>query len=183
MSLLLVSALARPPRQASPELVRFSLWPLFGPQHTPSTSHLYPLLYVSPVAIIHWVFPVPWNVLFSPCLRFPPPHPPRNPPLHSHQILTILYVLRDPPFFLFDYNALHIKRAQLLDVKWLKMAACQPMLMKLPSRPCQAACTFWQEPPGTLYQSLNTQVIVWKGGPVKEGWALTQGRGFGRRTL
>ena len=38
-------------------------------------------------------------------------------PLRSHQILTILYVLREPPFSLFDDPAWHIKGAQLLDVK------------------------------------------------------------------
>lgn len=37
--------------------------------------------------------------------------------LHSHYILTILYVLREPHFSSFDYTALHIKGAQLLEVK------------------------------------------------------------------
>lgn len=37
--------------------------------------------------------------------------------LYSHQVLTVLQVLREPPFSSFDNTALHIKEAQLLAVK------------------------------------------------------------------
>lgn len=40
-----------------------------------------------------------------------------SPAVAGYQILTMLHVLREPPFSSFDYTALHIKGAQLLDVK------------------------------------------------------------------
>lgn len=80
--------------------------------------------------------------------------------LCDHRILTTHHALGEPPLSAFDYTALHRKGTQWVDIKWLKLAACQSMVMKQASCSSQAVCAFHWGLQETFHQSLNTKLLL-----------------------